>query len=106
MAILNIVGQLGPLIGTRLYPDEDAPYYVTGMAVCAGFMVGVAILAIMLRVVLARRNSRTTVTGQDVELDLREGLMERDGEENENEYRNGKIRRKEEDARETITYLL
>lgn len=76
MAILNIVGQMGPLIGTRLYPDDDAPYYVMGMAVCAGFMIGVAVLAMGLRWVLARRNSEMDIAGvgaryEEVELEDR-----------------------------------
>lgn len=32
-------GQLGPFIGTALYPESDKPYYVHGMAACAGFML-------------------------------------------------------------------
>lgn len=58
MTILNVVGQCGPLIGTRLYPDRDAPGYVRGMAVCAGAMAGVVVLAGVLRVVLVRENRR------------------------------------------------
>lgn len=58
VAMLNIIGQCGPLLGTRLYPDQDAPFYVRGMAVCAGFMLLVGVLAAALRVVLARENER------------------------------------------------
>ncbi|MCJ1312939.1 hypothetical protein MMC25_006615 [Agyrium rufum] len=58
VAMLNILGQLGPLLGTRLYPESDAPYYVRGMAVCGGFMVLVAVLAGVLRVRLRRENER------------------------------------------------
>jgi len=36
VAIMNLIGQLGPLLGTRLYPDSDGPFYVRGMAVCGG----------------------------------------------------------------------
>ena len=61
VAMLNVIGQLGPLIGTRLYPDSDKPYYVTGMAVCAGFMLAVAGLAMGLRVVLQKANSRAAM---------------------------------------------
>ncbi|KAK4247962.1 major facilitator superfamily domain-containing protein [Corynascus novoguineensis] len=57
-ALLQAVGQCGPLVGTRLYPDRDAPYYTRGMAVCAGAMVGVAVLAAGLRWWLARWNCR------------------------------------------------
>ncbi|AEO67077.1 uncharacterized protein THITE_2115852 [Thermothielavioides terrestris NRRL 8126] len=57
-ALMQAVGQCGPLVGTRLYPDADAPYYSRGMAVCAGAMVGVAVLAAGLRWWLARVNRR------------------------------------------------
>jgi len=61
MAMLNLIGQLGPLVGTRLYPDSDAPYYVRGMSVCAGFMGVVAVLAAVLRWVLKRENMKKGV---------------------------------------------
>ncbi|KAM5494956.1 hypothetical protein MaudMau93_000254 [Microsporum audouinii] len=58
MAILNIIGQCGPLIGTRLYPDTDGPWYIKGMTVCSLFMLLVAVLAFSLRVLLQRENRR------------------------------------------------
>jgi MFS family permease len=57
-AILQVIGQCGPLVGTRLYPDTDAPLYVKGMSICAGAMVLVAVLAIVLRIYLTRENSK------------------------------------------------
>ncbi|KAH7328002.1 major facilitator superfamily domain-containing protein [Stachybotrys elegans] len=57
-AILQMIGQCGPLVGTRLYPDRDAPYYSRGMAVCAGAMFSVAVLAFILRVYLRRQNRK------------------------------------------------
>ncbi|KAK8208042.1 hypothetical protein M8818_004080 [Zalaria obscura] len=62
VAVLNVIGQLGPLLGTRLYPDTDEPFFVKGHAVCAFFMLLVAILAGTLRVVLRRANRK----GEDV----------------------------------------
>ena len=56
MAILNVIGQMGPLLGTRLYPKSDGPYYVKGMVVCAVFMGFVGMLAVGLRFVLGRAN--------------------------------------------------
>ena len=56
MAVLNIIGQLGPLVGVRLFPESDGPYYVRGMAVCAVFMVGVGFLAVGLVLYLRREN--------------------------------------------------
>ncbi|OAL54447.1 hypothetical protein IQ07DRAFT_639962 [Pyrenochaeta sp. DS3sAY3a] len=53
MAVLNIIGQMGPLVGTSIFPEKDGPYYVKGMSVCAGFMLLVGILAAVLRWVLA-----------------------------------------------------
>jgi MFS family permease len=58
MAVLNVVGQMGPLVGTRLYPDVEGPYYVKGMTICAVSMGMVVILAFALRVVLRRENAK------------------------------------------------
>jgi len=64
MTILNLVGQCGPLLGTRLYPDADAPYYVRGMVVCSAAMGVVFVLALVLRRLLARENARTAREGR------------------------------------------
>lgn len=56
IAILNLIGQCGPLLGTRLYPESDGPWYIRGMAVCGLFMAFVAVLAVALRVILIRAN--------------------------------------------------
>jgi dipeptide/tripeptide permease len=56
IAILNIVGQCGPLLGTRLYPGQDSPYYRMGMWVCAAFMLFNGLLAFALRTLLACEN--------------------------------------------------
>ncbi|KAI5276432.1 MFS general substrate transporter [Aureobasidium subglaciale] len=57
VALLNVIGQLGPLVGTRLYPDSDAPSFIKGHVLCAGFMALVAVLATVLRLLLARANT-------------------------------------------------
>lgn len=62
IAILNIIGQCGPLLGTRLYPESDGPWYIGGMATCSFFMVVVAVLAIGLRIILQRMNLAVTET--------------------------------------------
>lgn len=62
IAILNIIGQCGPLLGTRLYPESDGPWYVRGMATCSFFMVVVAVLAVILRVMLQRLNRAAAET--------------------------------------------
>lgn len=58
IAMLNLVGQCGPLLGTRVFPASDGPYYVRGMAVCAAFMFFNVALAASLRAYLARENGR------------------------------------------------
>ncbi|KAI9780246.1 MAG: hypothetical protein M1839_006806 [Geoglossum umbratile] len=72
MAMLNIIGQCGPLLGTRLYPEEDGPFYVRGMAVCAGFMLVVFFVSVGLRVYLGRENRRRDRESEEGD---REGLV-------------------------------
>ncbi|CAZ83153.1 unnamed protein product [Tuber melanosporum] len=56
MAILQVVGQCGPLLGTRLYPEDEGPYYVRGMAVCGAAMAAVVLLVGVQRWRLNRAN--------------------------------------------------
>ncbi|KAF1955782.1 MFS general substrate transporter [Byssothecium circinans] len=58
LAIMNAIGQMGPLVGTSIFPNEDGPWYVKGMSVCAGFMLLVGVLAAILRAVLLSQNRR------------------------------------------------
>jgi hypothetical protein len=58
IAILNLVGQCGPLLGTRVYPAQDSPYYRLGMWVCAGFMLFNGVLALGLRFLLVWENKK------------------------------------------------
>lgn len=58
IAFLNIVGQCGPLLGTRVFPTSEGPYYVKGMSVCAGFMFFNALLAGGLRTYFKSVNDR------------------------------------------------
>ncbi|KAI1342404.1 hypothetical protein F5Y15DRAFT_412910 [Xylariaceae sp. FL0016] len=57
-ALLQVVGQCGPLVGARLYPDEERPWFERGMWTCCGAMVGVAVLAVGLRAYLGWLNRR------------------------------------------------
>ena len=79
MVMLGFLGQLGPLIGVRLYPDEEGPYYTKGMAICAAFMAAVAGLAWGLRSYLKRKNAEGTVEVHDDEEGLVEGKRRRGG---------------------------
>ncbi|KAM0792928.1 hypothetical protein ACM66B_002687 [Microbotryomycetes sp. NB124-2] len=54
--LLNLIGQCGPFLGTRLFPKQEGPHYVKGMSVCAGFLFFVAIVSFTLRMLLAREN--------------------------------------------------
>ena len=72
MAMLNIIGQCGPLVGTRLYPDIDKPYYVRGMSICAAFMFFVFAGSLGLRTVLKKANARK-VLHISKEIDSTEG---------------------------------
>lgn len=83
VAMLNLVGQFGPLLGTRLYPDSDKPYYVRGMTVCGLFMILVAFLALWLRRLLLKEDLRwndedKAESGKQEE----EGLVQKDGPAN------------------------
>ncbi|KAF2671754.1 MFS transporter [Microthyrium microscopicum] len=79
IAILQFLGQCGPLVGTRLFPATDGPLYVRGMATCSAFMAGVACLALSLRVLLKRENERriNQAMAQDIALgeDVEEPLV-------------------------------
>lgn len=56
--LMQIIGQCGPLVGTRLYPTSDAPFFERGMWACAIAMSVVAMLAVVLRFYLARLNRK------------------------------------------------
>lgn len=57
-ALMQLVGQCGPLVGTRLYPEREGPYYTRGMQACAWAMLAVALLALTLRFYLQWKNRR------------------------------------------------
>ncbi len=56
IAMLNIIGQCGPILGTRVFPVTEKPYYVKGMSICAGFMFFNALLALCLRQYFVHKN--------------------------------------------------
>ena len=58
IVILNVIGQCGPVLGTRLYPTSEGPFYVKGQAVCSAFMFFTTCLAIGLRTLLVWQNRR------------------------------------------------
>lgn len=58
IVLLNVIGQCGPLLGTRLYPSGEGPFYVKGQSVCAAFMFFTTLLVIGLRILLAWENKK------------------------------------------------
>lgn len=58
IALLQFLGQCGPLVGTRLFHETDGPLYTKGMAVCAGCMAIVGVLTLCLRTLLKNENER------------------------------------------------
>jgi len=56
MMVMNVVGQCGPLIGVNLFPRSHGPHYVSGMLVSGFFMLGVVVLAGVLKWRLACMN--------------------------------------------------
>ncbi|KAF1985408.1 MFS general substrate transporter [Aulographum hederae CBS 113979] len=58
IVILNLVGQCGPLLGTRLYPSGEGPFYVKGQSICAAFMFFTTFLALGLRTLLWWENKK------------------------------------------------
>ncbi|KAK9353239.1 major facilitator superfamily domain-containing protein [Lipomyces doorenjongii] len=58
IALLQMVGQCGPILGTRLYPETEEPRYFKGMSICAAFMFFNALLAPVLRTYLTWENKR------------------------------------------------
>ena len=58
MVLLNLIGQCGPLLGTRVYPAGQGPYYVEGHSICAGFLFFTTLLALGLRTLLVWENKK------------------------------------------------
>ena len=84
IVLLNLVGQCGPLSGTRLYPSNEAPFYTKGQAICAAFMFSTAALALGLRTLPARENRKLnrqygTATAQRAGLEAAEARPEAAG---------------------------
>ena len=58
IAMLNIIGQCGPLLGTNVFPSTDGPRYVRGFSICAAFIFFNGLLALGLRTLLAWENRK------------------------------------------------
>ncbi|KAM3516299.1 hypothetical protein MY11210_000058 [Beauveria gryllotalpidicola] len=71
-AMMQFIGQLGTLIGMRLYPDHDGPYYTTGHRVCAAVLLGAAACAFVLQSYLKRLNRK--LAEKDAHSSYKDGL--------------------------------
>ncbi|KAL8959190.1 MAG: hypothetical protein Q9193_003902 [Seirophora villosa] len=58
IAILNTIGQCGPLLGTNIFPKSDSPRYHKGMWVSAAFTLFTGFLALCLRTLLVWENKK------------------------------------------------
>lgn len=58
LVIINVIGQCGPILGTRLYPTSEGPRYIKGMTICAAFMFFAAAMAFALRLLLIWENRK------------------------------------------------
>lgn len=58
IVITMTVGQCGPVLGTRIFPESDAPYYKKGFFISFGMSLLVAICSICLRVYLMFENKK------------------------------------------------
>lgn len=58
LAIFGMIGQIGPILGARLYPTKEAPIYSKGMYVCAGLLLLAAVTAQVLSLSMRVQNKR------------------------------------------------
>ncbi|EXJ80151.1 hypothetical protein A1O1_08293 [Capronia coronata CBS 617.96] len=58
IAVTNTLGNLASVYTPYLWPDSDAPRFVTAMVASIGFSAGVVILAWVMRVILVKENAR------------------------------------------------
>uniref|UniRef100_A0A060T1F9 ARAD1C20174p n=1 Tax=Blastobotrys adeninivorans TaxID=409370 RepID=A0A060T1F9_BLAAD len=56
--LVQAIGQCGPVLGTRLFPERDAPLYHRGFFVSFGMSAMVAVAALLLRLYLSYENRK------------------------------------------------
>ena len=69
--LLQVVGQCGPLLGTRIFPASDGPRYQKGCLISFGFLAFTCILALVLRFHLQRLNKKLDGEYGQVDPDVR-----------------------------------
>lgn len=63
MTILATIGQCGPLLGTNVFPESEAPYYRKGMWISASFCLLVAACSVALSLILIWENKKMEKEG-------------------------------------------
>ncbi|PSN65631.1 MFS general substrate transporter [Corynespora cassiicola Philippines] len=58
LTIFGMFGQCGPILGARLFPRTDGPWYSKGMWICAGILFCAAVVASGLSLSLRWQNKR------------------------------------------------
>ncbi|KAK5996346.1 MFS transporter prlL [Cladobotryum mycophilum] len=58
LVLINVVGQCGSVMSSRIYPATEAPRYIKGQYICAAFMFFTTLLAFTLRLLLVRNNKK------------------------------------------------
>lgn len=58
LTMFGMVGQMGPILGTRLFPAKEQPYYRRGMFVSAGMLMGAIVIASLALVYLSVKNRK------------------------------------------------
>ncbi|KAL9634157.1 MAG: hypothetical protein Q9204_003114, partial [Flavoplaca sp. TL-2023a] len=75
IAILHLIGQCGPLLGTNLFPNSEGPRYARAMWISAAFTLFTAVLALGLRFLLIWENKKLDLKyGVKSEIPLRNGI--------------------------------
>ncbi|RDL34699.1 Uncharacterized protein BP5553_07827 [Venustampulla echinocandica] len=69
LAIFGMIGQCGPILGAKLFPKSDGPYYSKGMAICAGLLLGAAALAQILSLSMRLQNRKRDKDHGKVDVD-------------------------------------
>lgn len=94
IVILNVIGQCGPLLGTRVFPSSQSPRYVEGQSICAAFMFFNAFLALSLRTLLQWENRKLDrkygSVGAEQQMEARDKAVEEEADANVGEENYGR----------------
>jgi hypothetical protein len=58
LVLINVVGQCGAVLSSRIYPTSESPRFVKGQSICAAFMFFTTLLAFTLRFLLVWNNKK------------------------------------------------